>query len=123
MADTRFISPCPPPEGSAREGLTILSEEGSEITEIVGELIAAVSRMQVRNSKCLRFGLDEVQPGQRLSNADRLAGEVGDLMGVVDLLCRMGVLDARRIDDCRTAKVGKLAKFMQSQPAPAGAAQ
>lgn len=39
-----------------------------------------------RASKALRFGMDEVQPGQPLTNEDRLWGEVNDLIGVLILL-------------------------------------
>lgn len=114
MTADRFISPCPLPTGASREGLVILAEEGAEIAL---ELLAIVARMQVRASKSLRFGMDEVQPGQTKSNSARLEAEIGDLMGVVDLLCRLGALDAHSIDNCRTAKLGKLAKFMQTPAA------
>ncbi|RDT14077.1 hypothetical protein, partial [Escherichia coli] len=45
--------------------LDVLSEECNEIA--------------VRASKAIRFGLDEIQPGQSLTNAQRLALELDDL--------------------------------------------
>ncbi len=39
-----------------------------------------------RASKAIRFGMTERQPGQELDNRKRLEQELGDLMGVVDLL-------------------------------------
>ncbi len=58
--------------------LTILAEECSEVAQ--------------RVSKALRFGIDEVQPGQELTNADRITYEMVDLVAVFDMLCEAGVL-------------------------------
>lgn len=52
--------------------LTILAEECSEVAQ--------------RCSKALRFGLDEVQPGQTLNNCERINQELSDLMTVVHML-------------------------------------
>lgn len=46
-----------------------------------------------RVSKALRFTPDEVQPGQVLTNAQRIADELIDLQGVVELLIDDGVID------------------------------
>ncbi len=48
--------------------LVILSEECCEVAH--------------RASKALRFGLDEVQAGQDLTNAQRLTAEMADLLAV-----------------------------------------
>lgn len=48
--------------------LTTLGEEGVEVAH--------------RVAKALRFGLDEVQPGQELDNAQRIGEEVEDLIGM-----------------------------------------
>lgn len=117
MPSDRFISDQEPPEGEARELLTILGEECAEIVEAVTALVAAASRIQVRTSKALRFGLGEIQPGQPDTNAERIGREVGDLMEVVDSLLAAGVLDQAAIDAGRANKRLQLRKFMQSRAA------
>lgn len=52
--------------------LTCLAEECSEVAQ--------------RVSKALRFGLDEVQAGQPLTNAERIAEEMVDLNAVCCLI-------------------------------------
>ncbi|HYH65426.1 MAG TPA: hypothetical protein VD866_12085 [Urbifossiella sp.] len=52
--------------------LTILAEECAEVAQ--------------RASKALRFGLAEVEPGQPLTNAQRLMREVNDLIAVYQML-------------------------------------
>lgn len=58
--------------------LTILAEECSEVAQ--------------RVSKALRFGLDEVQAGQPLGNADRILEELHDLFAVAAILQAEGVI-------------------------------
>lgn len=45
-----------------------------------------------RVSKALRFGLGEVQSGQRLNNAERISEELRDLIAVVKIMEREGIL-------------------------------
>jgi hypothetical protein len=52
--------------------LTTLAEECVEVAQ--------------RATKALRFGLDEVQPGQKLTNAQRINVEVTDLFAVLEML-------------------------------------
>lgn len=52
--------------------LMILAEECAEVAQ--------------RVSKALRFGLDEVQPGQDLTNEQRIWNEMNDLAGVSEML-------------------------------------
>lgn len=96
----KFISPSPPPEGLERELLTILAEECCE----VGQRVA----------KALRFGIDEVQTGQNLTNAERIMQELGDVMAVIDQLESIGVVDRPRITDFRVAKRPKLKSYLQT---------
>jgi hypothetical protein len=70
-----------------------------------------------RVSKALRFGLDEVQPGQPLTNGERITQELNDLWSAVDLLCERGVISA---DDvrltgraARDAKREKLLRYLE----------
>ena len=99
----RFVSPCSPPEGHIRELLTILIEEAAEV--------------QQRATKALRFGVEEVQPGQNYSNAERLALEIGDMLELVDRLTHASVVPTGTIMIGRENKRRQLAKFMQTDPA------
>jgi NTP pyrophosphatase (non-canonical NTP hydrolase) len=73
--------------------LTILAEECAEVAQ--------------RCSKAVRFGLDERQPDQPHDNTTRLEGELGDLLGMVDML---GLTpDAQR----RADKPARVEKYMQ----------
>lgn len=60
--------------------LTVLGEECAEV--------------QQRVSKALRFGLDEVEPGQALPNRDRIVKELHDLFAVVEMLQERAILHA-----------------------------
>lgn len=82
--------------------LACLSEECSEISE-------QCARVSVRVSKALRFGLAEVQPGQLLSNVERLAAELADLQATVEVLQDAGIITQAQKD----AKKAKLRKFME----------
>lgn len=96
---SRFVSPVAAPEGYARELLTILIEECSEV--------------QQRATKALRFGVGEVQPGQPFTNAERLGAEVGDLLTVLERCERAGLIDPASVAHGRVQKIAQLAKFMQ----------
>jgi hypothetical protein len=99
----RFVSPCKPPEGRTRELLTILAEEAAEATQ--------------RATKALRFGIEEVQPGQPLSNSTRLAAEIGDFIAVVQLLLADGILHEREVEVAIEAKKEKIVKWLQTESA------
>lgn len=75
--------------------LTILAEECAEVAQ--------------RATKALRFGLDEVQPGQDLTNAERIVVELTDLFAVVLMLEEEGhlVLDGSGGENAKRAKVEK----------------
>lgn len=101
----RFVSPKPLPSPRQRELLVCLIEECAEIIH--------------RATKALRFGLAEVQSGQRFSNAERLAWECGDLLGVLDALREAGgVLNDDIVAKGRDAKPTKLNFYLQSQAEP-----
>lgn len=65
-----------------------------------------------RVSKALRFGLAEVQPGQPLSNAERIAGELVDLLAVVGMLENEGIIEVPRDQVAINRKKDKVRKFM-----------
>ena len=103
--ESKFVSPYPPPEGFAREVLTILVEECAEVIQ--------------RATKALRFGIDEVQPGQGWTNGARIGFEVGDLYATLNLATKHGLVPHGAIAEGMAAKEKKLAKFMQTDaPAP-----
>lgn len=79
--------------------LDVLSEECNEVA--------------VRASKAIRFGLEEIQPGQELTNAQRLALELDDLYGAIELLNEKhpGTYIPNR--DNINAKKVKVAKFIK----------
>ena len=82
--------------------LTCLAEECTE----VGQRVA----------KALRFGLDEIQAGQPLTNRQRIAEEYRDLVAVANILVEEGILAvhemAVRQKDVE-AKRGKIERFME----------
>ena len=102
MTQERFVSPCKPPEGQERELLEVLAEECAEVIQ--------------RVTKALRFGIEEVQPGQPDSNSRRIGLELGDVMETVDKLRSARVLEGRDIQDGMIRKSAQLAKFLQAQP-------
>ena len=78
--------------------------------------IAAEEAVEVaqRATKALRFGLNEVQPGQELSNLERMRGELCDLLAAFEMVYdeagqRFGIdLDAIA---AKKAKVGKFLAY------------
>lgn len=65
-----------------------------------------------RASKIKRFGIDEIQPEQALTNAERLMGEYADLVGVIHMLQDRKLLpglDFRMVD----AKKEKITHFLE----------
>lgn len=76
----------------------------------LGEECAEVSQ---RVSKALRFGLDEVQPGQPLRNRDRIVEELRDLFAVAEILAGEGVIGWCMPDRIEVhAKLAKIERFM-----------
>lgn len=77
--------------------LQVLSEECNEVGQ--------------RVSKALRFGLDEKQSGQDLSNQDRLIQEFNDLIAVMEMLNGEVFLDEIYNDEQQKAKRKKIEKY------------
>lgn len=74
-------------------------------------LIEECAEVIQRATKAQRFGLEEIQPEQSLSNRQRLAAELADLMGTIELLKEDGVrlpIPAAAIE----AKFDKVKKYM-----------
>lgn len=102
MRDERFVSPAPPATPRERELLEVLAEECAEVAQ--------------RCMKALRFGPTEVQPGQDLTNFQRVAEEVGDVFGTVALMCQERMLSNLEIRAAQAAKLAKLRRFLQTVP-------
>lgn len=86
--------------------LVCLAEECNEVAQ--------------RAAKALRFGLEETQQGQELSNAERIKVEFLDLFAVWGMLCASGVCqpigraDQRSIE-AKQAKVEKYLDYSEQQ--------
>ena len=68
-----------------------------------------------RCSKAIEFGLNEIQPGQELDNAQRIIGEMNDLRAVIEMAEEHGILPIfvrERENDAFEAKKAKVVKFM-----------
>lgn len=79
--------------------LSCLAEECAEVAQ--------------RVSKALRFGLAEIQPGQPLTNAQRIEQELTDLIAVAAKLNDENILDMNGIDPSAIdEKWLKVEKFM-----------
>lgn len=77
--------------------LWVLAEECAEVAQ--------------RASKAARFGMDEVQPGQELTNEERLWQEMNDLCATGEMLITLrgqGGLNRSAVD----AKKAKVEKFL-----------
>lgn len=55
-------------------------------------LMEECNEVSQRVSKALRFGLDEIQPDQEFTNAQRMIAELQDLMAIVHMLNQAGVI-------------------------------
>ena len=78
--------------------LTILSEECVETSQ--------------RVSKAIRFTLDEVQPGQNLTNAQRIVYEFNDIVAVMEILHEEGIFDKVIDREAINKKKLKVAKYL-----------
>ncbi len=65
-----------------------------------------------RASKALRFSLDEIQPEQALTNAERIMVEFDDLRAVVYMLQQRALLPSTS-DTRLLAKVEKVERFLR----------
>lgn len=72
-----------------------------------------------RVSKALRFGLDEIQEGQPLTNAERIIQEFNDLVAVMEMLQAENPesfgpeIIKRDLIDKKTSQVNKWLKYSQ----------
>lgn len=79
--------------------LSILAEECAEVAQ--------------RATKAQRFGLSEIQPGQELTNAERIMQEVHDLYGIVEMLQYEGGLPGEYDNAAVMAKIAKVEHYLK----------
>ena len=77
--------------------LTKLAEECNELAQ--------------RCTKAVTFGINEVQPGQDLDNAERLIEEYGDLIGVAAILMQEKIIRTPSMEDLAAMLEKKRAKL------------
>lgn len=79
---------------------------------VVAEECAEVAQ---RASKAARFGLSEIQPGQELTNAQRIVQEYSDLQGVIRMLALEDKIDISVdiTEPMTQAKIAKVEKFLE----------
>jgi len=67
-----------------------------------------------RCMKALRFSTTEIEPGHTMTNAERIIGELHDLIAVATLLARDGVLpdEIMPSEAIIQAKAARIEKFM-----------
>jgi len=86
----------------------------NRVDHLLWTLAEECAEVAQRASKAARFGLEEVQPGQEFTNAERLMHEYADLVGILSLLVEEGVLKfpkdyGQRVLD----KAGRFNKFLE----------
>ncbi len=67
-----------------------------------------------RVSKAIRFGLDEIQPGQSLTNRDRLVDELTDFIAATEYLIDEGIIpkDVPNLDDILDQRRKRIDKYL-----------
>ena len=93
------------PDAGERERLYVLAEELMESALLAGQMAM----------KTLRFGYAERYPEQLLANRERLEHELGDVLGVVQLMIDAGDVSELAIQDATAAKAEKLKVYTMKQ--------
>ena len=78
--------------------LCCLAEEANEVAH--------------RVSKALRFGLEEIQDGQTLTNAQRISQEFNDMLAIVEMLEEFGILGRSTDTHAIERKKNKVCAYM-----------
>jgi len=88
----------PAPEISVDYLLNVLGEEASEITQAA--------------CKAYRFGPDDCRPGTTVPNRIQIAKEIGDVLGMMDMLRRAGIdIPQEDIDAARASKPRRVKEY------------
>lgn len=69
-----------------------------------------------RASKASRFGLKEIEPGQKLNNAKRITEEVNDLIGIISILVYEKLIPppSQKKVDKKILKIGKYLSYAKT---------
>lgn len=96
----KFITQAALPTPYQRELLVILMEECAEV--------------QQRAAKALRFGLEDVEQGQDLTDRERLSLEVGDLVHMLWVCIEDDIITEEVVGHGALNKSKKLVQYMQT---------
>ncbi len=83
-------------------------------------LIEECQEVSQRATKALRFGMNEVQPGQNQNNMQRLVMEIADLTATLEIIANERIIDCddeyylKMIED-KNIKIEKYYKYSQEQ--------
>jgi NTP pyrophosphatase (non-canonical NTP hydrolase) len=77
-----------------KEVMDILQEECAEVIQAV--------------SKISRFGIDNFKPGKAKTNREHLEEELGDMIAMICILEKMGVINQDALELATKAKIQKL---------------
>jgi NTP pyrophosphatase (non-canonical NTP hydrolase) len=80
-----------------KEVMDILQEECAEVIQAV--------------SKISRFGIDNFKPGKAKTNREHLEEELGDMIAMICILEKMGVVNQDALELATKAKIQKLKKW------------
>jgi NTP pyrophosphatase (non-canonical NTP hydrolase) len=80
-----------------KEVMDILQEECAEVIQAV--------------SKISRFGIDNFKPGKPKTNREHLEEELGDMLAMICILEKMGVINQNALEIATKAKIAKLKKW------------
>ena len=80
-----------------KEVMDILQEECAEVIQAV--------------SKISRFGIDNIKPGKTKTNREHLEEELGDMIAMICILEKMGVVTQDALEIATKAKIQKLKKW------------
>jgi NTP pyrophosphatase (non-canonical NTP hydrolase) len=80
-----------------KEVMDILQEECAEVIQAV--------------SKISRFGIDNFKPGKAKTNREHLEEELGDMIAMICILEKMGVVNRDALELATKAKIEKLKKW------------
>ena len=80
-----------------KEVMDILQEECAEVIQAV--------------RKISRFGIDNFKPGKAKTNREHLEEELGDMIAMICILEKMGVVNQDALELATKAKIEKLKKW------------
>lgn len=86
-------------------------KDDARVAEALGILQEECAEVIVEVSKCRRFGLDSLHYKTGVPHNKMLETEIGDVMAMIDILIRQGVITESGIEFAAEAKKAKLRKW------------